>query len=294
MTTFGKRLTSMLVAGSLALTGLVGCGQQAQPEPTSAQELIARYEENENHDNFHMDMDMTFAVDLFGAAMEMPIKGSFDVVGEDSHGTLSMDMSSLGIDKYEAETYMTKDGDSYVQYTGVDEDGTKSWTTSTLESGSFTQELTSADLLKDAEFTKLEDASVGAYQLTIPGTKFVEALSSMGGETESLLGSEQEAMADALKDSEARFVFDKDCMLTSIAMNLDMSYESEEAAEVSASIGLNTTMTLSNYGKIDAASVAVPEEVKNTATSQDEALQELGSLLGTEEKTEDESLANAA
>ena len=269
MASIGKRIASMLVAGSLALVGLAGCGAQQAAAPTTAAELLAQYEANANKDNFHLDLDLAIDMDVLGQELSMPAEGSYDVADQAMHGIMTMDLSALGSDDQRIEIYTEEEGDATTQYMT---DGSGTWYASTLESSLFTERLTSTDLLSDAEFEAVSGDDTAAYRLTIPGATLMEALSSSGVDADSLLSGLGDEVTDALADTEAVYYFDKDCLLTGIHMDFDYNYDTSDDSSLTLSLSMGIDCELGSYGKIDAAAVAVPSEVKEGAVSADDAL----------------------
>lgn len=256
MKAFGKKLASVLVAGSLALTGLVGCAGGAAPEPKDATELMALFDKTEKTNN-HAELTMNMSVDLLGQALEMPITGSFDTVDEKTHGTMTMDLGTLGIDKIEMETYSEKEGDAYIQYMSVDGEN---WIKQTTDAASFTSQITNDDILASGEFAKTDNG----YQITVTGDKLMGVISAAtGGAEDSLLGGD-EAVLEALKGTNAVFSFDKDAQITSVTMDMDMG--ADGATGSSASVKLSLDVKFSNHGKIEVSTVTVPDTIKSGAT----------------------------
>lgn len=269
MKAFGKKLASVLVAGSLALTGLVGCAGGAAPEPKDATELMALFDKTEKTNN-HAELTMNMSVDLLGQALEMPITGSFDTVGEKTHGTMTMDLGTLGIDKIEMETYSEKEGDAYIQYMSVDGEN---WIKQTTDAASFTSQITNDDILASGEFSKTDSG----YQITVTGDKLMGAISAAtGGAEDSLLGGD-EAVLEALKGTNAVFVFDKDAQIASVTMDMDMG--ADDATGSSASVKLSLDVKFSNHGKIEVSTVTVPDTIKSGATDLTAAASEIAGAL---------------
>lgn len=281
MTGIGKRIASALVTGVLALAGITACGAQQGPAaPTNAQELLARYEAAENHDNYHLDMDMAIKLDILGSSLEMPITASYDVAGTDSHGTMSMDLSSLLGEPITTETYATKEDAGYVQYVNA---GDETWIKTTAETGDLASNLTSADLFKDAKFNALGTSDAEAYELIISGQQLLDALGQLGETATALDGTDDAAANDMLANSEVHYVFSKDCLPSSLS--LELSYEATDGEEdgLSAGMGLTVKATFSAFGTIDAASVKVPDDVASKATDTQEiadGVEELVNLFG--------------
>lgn len=290
-----KQVTAFLVAGIIALGGLAACGQ---PEPASAKDIVDRFAAAANRDNYHADLTMDIDISLFGQAMTMSVKSGTDVAGDDAHGTT--ELSALG-QNATYEVYVTKEGDKVVQYQSDTSKDEKSWVKSTLDSGYFTDSLMTQDILSEGEFAKTDTG----YTITVPGEKFLSALSSSGVNLDSMLGNtNNETMKEALKDSKAVYTFDKDCMLTGCTFSAEFDYSygnndpdsSSDTAGFSISAGVKMTMnlTISGYGSVDAAKVATPEDVKSAAIDTgtlEESLNQLTNLVN-EDSTATETSAD--
>lgn len=279
MGNFGKKLAGMLLAGSLALGGLVGCGGGAAA-PTTAKEVYERFEAAANRKNFKMDMSIALDIEALGQSLSMPITGAYEADGDNVHGTMSVDMSALGGDSMTLETYNVVEDGKMVQYASAD--GTN-WMTTTTETAGLTTELTNVDLFTDAEFKAEGDT----YTLSITGTKLLEALSSMGDLANTLT---QLGGSDMLANTLATFTFDKDCMLTKIEMNMD--YDASQAGGSSgagATVKMTILANISGYGTVDASSVTVPDEVKSAAINMGTA--DLAEVAAEEVAEEAESAA---
>lgn len=275
----GKRLMKAVVAVALVLTGLVGCSQapMAPAEPQNAQELLKRWEEDPNNKNYHMDMSIDVTASFLGQTFKMPMKMVFDIAEENTHGTMEMDLSAMGTPKMESEIYIEKEGDKLYQYSSVENDGKKTWTKTSQESTDIARQFTSADLLGDAEFSKTED---GGYQLTIPAKKLLETLNSADSLESVMGGLDEQAVKDALEDAKAVYTFDKDCRPQNVSLDIDITIDptksgsdSDTSADTDSNVQLDLTgkmqmalnLALSNFGGVDAASIAVPEDVKKSA-----------------------------
>lgn len=261
--------------------GLVGCGQ---PDPTSTEELLAAYALNGNISNFHADLDISIKMGLLGQEISMPIRGSYDIADDRLHGTYEADLSAIGQQSLSVEQYVEKENGDYVQYVGVPVNGQTVWGRITPETNASSESspssIASEELLKSAEFQRLEGSDPDAcYQLSIPSEKLFEALSSLGSASSLDDGSNGSMVAEALKGGTANFVFDKDCNLREI--NMQITYGSGEGSEstegqdditstlsntFSLSIDLDLSMKISKQGEISADELAVPDEVKGSAT----------------------------
>lgn len=291
---WGKRIVSMFAAGVLALGGLAGCGAAGQPEPTTAKEVYERYEAAQNKDNYKMQMnyDMTVAA----AGYEIPITMTMDMDVADKNGHGTMTTNTFGSES-QNEVYMADEDGTYVQYIGTTEGDKTTWARNEVDSAALADGIATAEMFEDAQMEKTDDG----YKVTVPGDKILDVMGSMSGSSmdlSSILGEEgQQMLAESLKGSSIIYTFDKDCLL--IGMTFDMSFEYSmgevEGTELSMKLAMKMDATLSDYGTVDASTIAVPEEVKKEATSSiDDALTELTeSLSSLGEDTEDATADDA-
>ena len=276
---FGKRIATFVVAGTMMLGTLVGCGgnqqqaggdaQPAQPAAyTSAKEVIDAFQANKDSKNCHMVMDMSMT--MKAAEMELPItvKSDMDVVNDNTHGT--MDMNMMGQD-VKVEMYAVKEGSKYTTYTGSDLGGEKTWTKGEAETNPTSGVADFGDIDK-AEF----EATDTGYKITLPGDQIANTLTSASGGQDMFANmdpSVAEAFKKSLANSKIVYNFDKDCLLQDMSFdgNFDLSQGSGEDAQA-ASMTLSLKATFSNYGKIDPKVVEVPADVVANATDAEQQL----------------------
>lgn len=291
MNTFIKRTLSIVVVCTMALVGLVACGPS---EPTSAQEVIERYSAHENYRNYHTNVAMDYEIEVLGQNMPITIKLDADVADDDAHATVVME--ALG-QKQNLEMYITKEEDAIVQYQSSSDEKDATWTKTTLDAGSFTDQIISQDILNEAEFEKVEDG----YTLTVPGEKLMDVLASSGVDLSGLLSELGDAgFGDAIKDSKVVYTFDKDCLLTGCTYNVDFDYSygddvsasndsdgSSSAIQLTMSMKMNMDVVISDYGKTDPVAVEVPKDVRENAV-------DMGELTESFEELTELTESNAA
>lgn len=289
MFAFAKRTATLVVAGTLALGGLVGCGPA---EPTNTQELLERYSHAENYGNYHAVLDCDIEVSLFGQTMPLTAKLDLNSFNDAAHGNMT---TSIMGEEAQSEIYMEKDGEQFMQYVSTTSADETMWTKSELDGGSLTSELTSQDLLKDATFAKTDNG----YTLTITGDKLFEAMEVSNNEMFSMLSQlGDDSMKDELAAHDAVFTFDKDCMLTGIDYAFDYDYEydasstqgggsSDDSSDSSSlPLSMSTSMTIKvsidGYGTVKAEDVAVPDDVKKDAVDTGSLSESLTDIMGEE------------
>lgn len=294
----GKRLVSAIATGALVLAGLVGCGQAqngaapeaettaAASEPMSAQEVLDRWEADPNNKNYHVDMTADMSANFLGQSISMPIKLALDVAGDNSHGTMEADLTSIGSEKMSSELYGEKDGDSYYQYTSAENGDQKSWYKTKQSDANLADQVTSKKILAEAEFSKTED---GGYQLTIPAEKLLDAMNDSDEFSGMLQNMDNEAMKDAISQSKATYTFDKDCRPQKLSFSIDYQIDSsgnstDDQDSSAGSMKVAFDFDFSNFGGIDAESVKVPEDVKKSAVDTSTVTEEDGGEQSTEQK----------
>ena len=268
MRTLTQKVVTCLAGAALVLGGLAGCG--GAPEPKTTAEVVQRFNENKNHDNYHMDMTYDITMGILGQEVAVKVNYAMDAAGNDAHGTLSS--SVLGQD-IKSEMYLTKDGDKWAQYTSNGEGAEQTWSKATTDdSGISTSTIASEDALKDGTFEKTDNG----YKVTVAGDTFLDSAG-----LKSVLGStaESDAFKTALKDASAVYTFDKDCMLTDIQFTANANVEAAEGTGVMIDMKLSLNAKLSGYGSIDANSVKVPDTVKQNATDYGQLSNQLSQLL---------------
>ena len=267
---FLKRVSSVMVAGALVLSGLAACGAN---EPKNAEEIITRYATSANNDNYHSDITMNYKMSLLGQSLDLSMKMNMDTAGNNSHMTAeSSGLGNLG----NTEMYLVKNEKNYTQYACYNpKDANSTWTKTEVNEPSFMNPMTFQDVLKRGELSKTGEG----YQITVSGKEVLSSLSSSGTnvvDTMKTLAGGNENISEMIDNSKAVFTFDKDCYLTGFTYNLDViggsSTNSSSSSSDSSTVDLSTGITLgidmkvSNYGKVDASTVTVPESVKDSAT----------------------------
>ncbi|MBR3315027.1 MAG: hypothetical protein IKG18_12910 [Atopobiaceae bacterium] len=306
MKLLGKRMASFALAGSLILTGLAGCGgsqpaqeeqteatteqtaatteQEAQQEdsgPKTANELILLYKQSGATNNAHLDFSMDFDVtgapttDEYGYEEEsesitVRSGANLDFVGDNAHGTLT---ATALDEEVQQEIYVTKEGTKYVTYTSSDNGQT--WTKSESDQSAIpSQDLTMDTLLSQGEFAP---TSTG-YTLTVSGDKLMATLGNDLGLDNSVNNDPQ--LTQALQNSTAVYVFDKEYHLTEMTYNFaykpaataaanQTTSETEDTTQEQPSgvtMNMNLSMKFSSFGLIQETAVTVPQTVTSSAT----------------------------
>ena len=301
-----QRIATITTTLALALGTLAGCGGGAavQPDPTTAEELLARYEALEDKENYHSDGTIDVSISLLG--MDMPMKGTIkmDVDGDNSHSVMDLTTTILGEEtQTTTESYTARDGANYVVYNSSEgEDGSVTWTksTATEDTGSLDDSLFSDESLKGAEFAATENG----YTLTQDKANINELMKSLNMDLDSLVGDlGDDWKADTSDDTSVVYTFDKDCRPTNVALKLGfaLSYAGDDAGDVDPSLlsmGFDIAMNMdySAFGQTDPDTVAVPDDVLENATEveTDDFEIEVDETKSDETKSDETSEADAA
>ena len=209
----------------------------------------------------HADVNYNVTMLMPAQALRVSADATYDVAGNTSHGKTKTMMESLAKN---LETYTVRGEDNeYTQYMLSDDSGSNTWTKVVTDTGDMLSQLVDKELFKDAKFQK----TGGGYKITVPGKGFAKALASMGFSNYLTMMGYEETFDEEVKKSEAEYRFDKDCLLTGMdfAINMESSSTSEGGAAMKTGMTFDLRMSCSDYGEVDAAKVAVPEEVKKSA-----------------------------
>lgn len=277
-----RRIVCLAMTGTLAIAGLAGCagqaGQVAQTkEPSSASELAELCEKSSGAKNHHFEGDIEISLNVVGQALPMKASVGGDVVDDNAHFTMTMELMG---EKQQNETYIVKEGNSYVQYSSSKTESSASktdgnaqqWSKSTSSSNPIGS-LSSKSLLSEGEFSKDGDA----YTITLTGEQVMNALIGNDKDLEKDINDATTTeLRDALKNGKLVFAFDKDGNPTSENANFEYAVKSEMLGQqVDMNIKVAANVKLSNQGKVDASKVAVPENVKSNAVDASADLNDL-------------------
>ncbi len=268
MRAFGRRVAGFLVAGVLVLVGMSGCGADPEtglPAPTSAKDVYERFQQSPNLNNNHMDVSIDISMKVANFETPFTLNVSLDDAGNEKHGTF--DTAMLG-SSTSSELYVTKDGNSFVQYNGQKIDGDTYWTKKKVDEAISASTLIDAEDIEGGEFTATEDG----YNVRLSGDKILVLLDRMTGSSVSItnvLGSgSQKNLKDAFEHAKVQYVFDKDCLLKSVSFENDYLQDmgSIDNVQVQAACSVKMHAEIRDYGKMVANKLAVPDAVKKAAT----------------------------
>lgn len=265
----GSWMVCLLLAGIMLLAGC------AAGPPKTAAELLER-SRKKSPDNYHMagEIIMGMSAEAAGFNLEFPMTLTMDtdLKGQNTHGTLNLEMELLGqkIDE-SAEVYTASDENGTVGYS-KDKSGT--WTKSTEDTtdlyrlGSSFLENASFD---EAEFTYDEEA--GTYTVAtkmgamMKDEEYRESLKEYYKTAfgELNLGEDQiDGILDNMENADITYVFEDEGYTLTHAKVENMIYEATmEESGIPVKMNVTQTMdfTYSEYGNITDEAVTVPDEV---------------------------------
>ena len=269
-----------LLLGALVLVGLVGCSDTRPPATTEG--LLVRYVANENVDNFAANAEVDLSVTAMGVRARIPVLLDMDVAGDAAHGTATVDLSSLNTRNYVMEAYIEQTDNSIDCYLGRKfKKRPTTWRKWTIDTTSSVDITTLTDLLSVSEFTtvaKDSDEQV-AYELTVPSSLVLKTAFKIAKNPVEVAGMDEQGLIDAVGNDKVRVDFSKDCLLRSITVSELFNFKSEQTNDLQVKVGLDASAIFEGYGTIDPASVAVPDEVRESATPTDAPI-DLTELLG--------------
>lgn len=281
-----KHVLFAAATATLAVVGLTGCGMS---EPQTAQDVAIRYISNPNASNFHCDIDVNYQVSFLGQSMDFVTRVHADTAGNDTHGTTETNTFGSFVN---SELYLVKNEKNYTRYLCYNpKDANATWTKTDIAESLLTNLTTSQDILKNSEFSKIDNG----YQIIVSGKDVLNSLSASGTDVANTLKTLTGGNEDIIKkidDSKGTLTFDKDCYLTDLAYNLDVTSSNSANSssssstfdfDLAAGITLSVNAKIGSYGKVDASSVALPDSVKDSAVTVNapvNSLEDLAKLIG--------------
>ena len=258
----GMWVVGMVVALSLTIGGLLGCSFAG--EPNSAADLLLRFANNPDNSNCVADVNVDAIVSLSGYRVRTPITAQLQGADSCAHGDVTADLSAIGAGTQKYEAYAKVDGNSIAIFVRSKKGKSDRWDRSTIDA-SFDLDIPLAvNLLSDAKFMRVAydtDDQI-CYELIMPAKDLVEALLDMGEIDTSFTEVEKEALLDIAKESKLHVCFNKDCLIRSISLDLNFTYENKELVPQPLKVSLDVDVLMDGYGTVSSAKVTVPEEVE--------------------------------
>lgn len=250
--------------------GLFGCSKIGAPATT--EELLVRYVANENVGNFDAKVNVDLSVNALGVRAVVPVKADLRVANNVAHGTIEVDLSSLNTRNYTMEIYAELLDDAINCYIGTPSDAGTAWKLWKINMSSKIDIFTVTDLLSSSELTliaKDSDPEV-CYELATPTTKVLETAFGVAADPAKVGGMGEQDMINAVSNDKVRVGFTNDCLLQSVDTSALFTLKSSETNNVQVRVGIGVAATLSDYGKIDPAEIAIPNEVRQKAVETQE------------------------
>ncbi len=301
----GRQLVIGTSTVLLALCMLVGCA--ALGEPTSTEDLLVRFAANPNNTNFVAKGGASLALTLSGYRAAVPIEGTVLVADDKALCNVSVDLSSFASEKRAYEIYVEAQGTSGVFYLRDSKSEQKTPSSSVVSRveesaqtdekdeqqtdfvGELEENFTTSDIwnraqidvsfdvdiplvvdvLSQAKFMRASYASDDqiCYDLTIPAKDALHAVLSRGEITTTFCEVNEDELASILGDSKLHVCFNKDCLIRSVALDLDFTYDDKETIPVPVHFDIELSATFDDYGTVDLSQVAASEEVREAATN---------------------------
>lgn len=273
-----KCVLSTLLSSALVL-GLCGCSLFGAPVNT--EELLVRYVSNKNVDNFSAKVNVDMSVSALGVRAVIPITTNVRVANNATHGTIEVDLSALDTRNYDMEFYTELLDDALNVYIGIPHGNETTWKYWRVDTTSKVDIATVTDLLSASEFTKIatdSDPQI-CYELTVPIATVLKTVFGVTAGSAEVGGMNERGMLDAVGNDKVRVGFTKDCLLRSIATGALLTFKSAETNNVTVRVGIDVGATFDEYGGVDLAKVAVPNEVREAATRTNEPV-DVGEVIG--------------
>ena len=270
MKTLAKRLTAMVLVASMLLCSLASCKMVG--EPATTEDLLVRFAANPNNANAVADATVDLALTVAGYRMKIPITGHIEAADNSAHITADVDLTSFTDEKRTYDAYVDLKGGSIV---AVVRDASKegsSWNKAELDL-SFSIDIPAiVDILSDAKFMRVSydsDDQV-CYELTLPATSVVGTVFGRGDVTTSFCEVNRDELEEMLGDSKLRVLFNKDCLVRSIALDADFTYEDKKTLPWTVAVDLDFAANIDGYGTVDSQAVATPASVRDSAVVTDD------------------------
>ncbi|MBR3159013.1 MAG: hypothetical protein IKF14_07895 [Atopobiaceae bacterium] len=266
-----KRVMAIFFSFVLVL-GMCGCS--AFGAPATTEELLVRYVANENVDNFSARVDVGLNVNTLGMRAIIPITASLRTADNTAHGTIQVGLSSLDTRDYEIEFYAELLDDVLNYYIGTPQGEQTTWKLWTVDMTSKIDIFTITDLLSASELTLIsKDAdSLVRYELSVPAEKILQTVFDVTAGSAEVGGMDEQGMLDAVASDKVRTGFTEECLMRSLDTAVLLTFKSAETNNVEVRTGIDISSTLDDYGKVEPADVAIPDEVRDAAVPTDEPI----------------------
>ena len=278
-----RQIKRMLIALLALVLAFELCGCSAFGAPATTEELLVRYVASENVDNYSAKANVGINVNTLGVRATIPVTVNSRTVNNVSHGTIEIDLSSLDTRNYTMEFYAELLDDALDCYIGTPSGGKTAWKRWKVDTTSKVDILTVSELLSASELTiiaKDSDPQV-MFELAVPTATVLETLFDITANPAEVGGMDEQGMIEAVGKDKVHVGFTEECLMRSLDTEALVSFRSAETNNVEVRMGIEIDATLDDYGKVDPAEVAIPQEVRDSAALTDEPIDVI-EIIGTD------------
>lgn len=248
------------------------CGCAAFGVPATTEELLVRYVANENVDNFAATVQVNMNVSALGVRSAIPITAKLRTANNTAHGTIDVDLSSLNTRSYTTEFYAELLDDALNCYLGTPGDEPTSWKCWTVNMTTKVDILTITELLSASELTMIAQDSNPelSYELAVPTAKVLKTTFDVTADSAEVAGMDEQGMIAAVGNDKVRVGFSDDCLMRSLTTSVLLTFRSAETNNVEVRTDIDISAALNDYGTVDPAEVAIPNDVRTSSVPTDE------------------------
>ena len=278
-----RQIKRLLIALLALVFAFELCGCSAFGAPATTEELLVRYVASENVDNYSAKANVGINVNTLGVRATIPVTVNSRTVNNVSHGTIEIDLSSLDTRNYTMEFYAELLDDALDCYIGTPSGGKTAWKRWKVDTTSKVDILTVSELLSASELTiiaKDSDPQV-MFELAVPTATVLETLFDITANPAEVGGMDEQGMIEAVGKDKVHVGFTEECLMRSLDTEALVSFRSAETNNVEVRMGIEIDATLDDYGKVDPAEVAIPQEVRDSAALTDEPIDVI-EIIGTD------------
>ena len=266
------RLAGIAFALALTLGGLLGCSFAG--EPNSAGDLLLRYASHPDNTNCVADVQVDASVSLAGYRVRTPISVHAQTSDSHAHADVTADLNAINAGTQDYEVYAEVVGNSVAVYVHPKASESDIWDRSKLDATFELDIPLTVKLLSDAKFMRVaydSDEEI-RYELILPAKTIVETLLDMG-EMDTTFGDvDRDKLLDTVKESKLHVCFNKDCLIRSISLDLNFTYENKELVPTPLKVSVDVNALMDDYGTVDPAVTTVPSDVRNNSKVTDDPI----------------------
>lgn len=255
---------SFLFAALCALC-VAGCAHRSAPATT--EELLLRYASLDDFDNFRADLSADLAIKGVGWRARVPVHADISCAQGRAAGTVTLDLSSLDSRDYVVNVLVEMVDLNLDCYLGTTEGDVTSWRLWTIDLSEPIDIFTVTRLMAASELTVIarDTDPLVRFELTVPTRTVLETAFE-------LAGTEPVVDLDDFEGDRMDVDFTEDCHLRSVETEARFDL-TDETKSTSVEVDLDFRAVLDAFGKVDAASLSIPEEVKQQARPTDTPLE---------------------